>query len=260
MENNKAPTPKLDDSQNNQTPAFSENDQTNLNDSSDTSAGVVNKPVAIASSDGVTSDTNNSENTNNEKIELNSATIKAILLSAKKPFLKLGKMVQNLISKLSDKIQVQSSYKYFLLFLAITFLLAFFALLNIPFILFNPGKYLSLLTFGNIFLMISFLFYYGSKDFFAFLIDEKRTGVVFGHLLTICSSFFVSIFIGGYFLQFILDFVLSITTAMFILSLLPGGKGGISALKNMLLGPGMLLWSYIKGKISGNNNDSVLPQ
>ena len=47
---------------------------------------------------------------------------------------------------------------------------------------------------------------------------------------------------------------------MFILSLLPGGKGGISALKKMLLGPGMLLWSYIKGKISGNNNDSVLPQ
>ena len=157
MENNKAPTPKLDDSQN-KTPAFSENDRVILNDSSDASAGVVNKPVAIVSSDGVTSDTNNSENTNNEKIELNSATIKAILLSAKKPFLKLGKMVQNLISKLSDKIQVQSSYKYFLLFLAITFLLAFFALLNIPFILFSPGKYLSLLTFGNIFLMISFLF------------------------------------------------------------------------------------------------------
>ena len=89
MENNKAPIPKLDNSQNNQTSALSENDQIILNDSSDTSAGVVNKPVTITSSNDMTSNTNNSENTNNEKFELNSATIKSILLSAKKPFLKL---------------------------------------------------------------------------------------------------------------------------------------------------------------------------
>ena len=255
------PEPKLDNPQaNNQAPTFTEKDKIILNDTTDTSADVVNNPVAITSLIDMTSNTNNNENSNNEKIELNQETMYAILSSAKKPFLKLGKIVQSYISKLSDKIQVQSSYKYFLIFLAMGLLLYFFALLNIPFILFSPGKYLSLLTFGNIFIMVSFFFYYGSKDFFAFLVDENRTGVVFAHLLSMCSSLFIYIFIGGYFLQFLLDFILSITTVMFVLTLIPGGKGGISAIKNMLLGPGKLLWNNVKGKIFGNNNDSDLPQ
>ena len=77
-----------------------------------------------------------------------------------------------------------------------------------------------------------------------------------------CFSFVISIFIGGYFLQFILDFILGITTVMFILTLIPGGRGGISAIKNMIFGPGLFLFNNIKGKIFGDNsnNGSVLPQ
>ena len=110
--------------------------------------------------------------------------------------------------------------------------------------------------------MLSFLFYYGSKDFFAFLIDENRTGVVFAHLSSVFFSFFISIFVGGYFIQFLLDFVLGITTIMFILTLLPGGKGGVNAIKNMIFGPGWFLLNTLKGKIFGDNgnNGSVLPQ
>ena len=126
------PEPKLDNPQaNNQAPTFTEKDKIILNDTTDTSADVVNNPVTITSSTDMTSNTNNNENSNNEKIELNQETMYAILSSAKKPFLKLGKIVQSYISKLSDKIQVQSSYKYFLIFLAMGLLLYFFALLNI---------------------------------------------------------------------------------------------------------------------------------
>ena len=51
------------------------------------------------------------------------------------------------------------------------------------------------------------------------------------------------------------------TTIMFILTLLPGGKGGISAIKNILMGPGFFIWNKIKSKIFGDNyGDSVLPQ
>ena len=49
---------------------------------------------------------------------------------------------------------------------------------------------------------------------------------------------------------------------MFILTLIPGGRGGISAIKNMILGPGLFLFNNLKGKIFGDNanNGSVLPQ
>ena len=88
------PEPKLDNPQaNNQAPTFTEKDMIISNDAQDTSADVVNNPVAIASSTDMTSNTNNNENSNNEKIELNPETMYAILLSAKKPFLKLGKIV-----------------------------------------------------------------------------------------------------------------------------------------------------------------------
>ena len=259
MDKDQAPIPdiKIENSQENiQTPTFNENENIILNDTADSSAGVINNPVPIVSTKEIESNNNNAET------ELNPSKLNVIFSLIKSPFLKLGKKVQNLISKLSDKIQIQSSYKYFLLFLAIGFLFIFFSILCLPFIIFNPGKFLRLLTFGNIFIMISFLFYYGSKDFFAFLIDENRTGVVFAHLSSMCFSFFISIFIGGYILQFILDFILGITTIMFVLTLIPGGKGGISAIKNMLLGPGLFLFNNIKGKIFGDNsnNGSVLPQ
>ena len=108
-------------------------------------------------------------------------------------------------------------------------------------------------------IMLSFLYYYGSKDFFAFLVDKKRTGVMFGHVSGVFCSLIVSLFIGGYFLQLLLDCVLSITTIMFILTLIPGGQGGIAGIQRMLISPLVLLYSTFKGKIFGDNN-SVLPQ
>ena len=240
-----------------QTPPFNENENIILNDTQELSANVINKPVPIVNSSEINTNINN-----NSGNELNPSILSVLISYLKTPFLKVGKSVQNLLSKLSKKIQIQSSYKYFLIFLGLGILFFFFAFLCLPFIIFNPGKFLRLLTFGNIFIMLSFLFYYGSKDFFAFLIDENRTGVVFAHLSSVFFSFFISIFVGGYFIQFLLDFVLGITTIMFILTLLPGGKGGVNAIKNMIFGPGWFLLNTLKGKIFGDNgnNGSVLPQ
>jgi hypothetical protein len=265
MDKNQAPPSpdlKIEIHQENlQAPPFNENEKIILNDSPESTTNVINKPVPIKNSTEIDSNTNNNNNSESGN-ELNPSIISVIFSYLKTPFLKVGKSVQNLLSKLSEKIQVQSSYKYFLIFLGLGLLFFFFALLCLPFIIFNPGKFLRLLTLGNIFIMLSFLFYYGSKDFFSFLIDAKRTGVVFAHLLSMCFSFFISLFIGGYFIQFLLDFILGITTIMFILSLLPGGSGGISAIKNMILGPGLFLLNNLKGKIFGDNsnNGSVLPQ
>ena len=263
MDKDQTPSPDLKNEipqENLQASPFNENENIILNDTPESTANVINKPVPIKNSTEIDSNTNN--NNSDSGSELNPSIISVVFSYLKSPFLKIGKSVQNLLSKLSEKIQIQSSYKFFLIFLGLGLLFFFFAFLCLPFIIFNPGKFLRLLTLGNIFIMLSFLYYYGSKDFFSFLIDEKRTGVVFAHLLSMCFSFFISIFVGGYFIQLLLDFILGITTIMFILTLLPGGSGGISTIKNMIFGPGLFLLNNLKGKIFGDNsnNGSVLPQ
>ena len=237
---------------------FNENEHIVLNDTNEneTVADVVNNPVPITSSAELASN-----NTKND--EGNSSLRSKIFIICNpftKIFLKLGQYFQNLISKLSEKVQIQSSYKYFLIFLALGLLLLFFALMCIPFIFFNPGKYLRLLSIGNILIMLSFLYYYGSKDFFAFLVDKNRTGVMFSHILGVICGFFVSLFVGGYLLRLFLDIVLSITTIMFILTLIPGGQGGIAGIQRMLISPLVLLYSTFKGKIFWGGDSSVLPQ
>ena len=259
MNSGEAPTPDMpikNPKENIQNQPFNENEQIILNDPIDSSSNVINKPVIVTTTEEI----NNHINNNGDEI-LNDTIFNRVISYIKYPFLKLGKYVQNLISKLSEKVQINSSYKYFLIFLALGAFFFFFSALCLPFVLFNPGKFLRFLSFGNIFIMLSFLFYYGSKDFFSFLIDEKRTCIVFAHLLSSFFGLFISLFIGGYFIQFLLDFILGMTTIMFILTLLPGGKGGISAIKNILMGPGFFIWNKIKSKIFGDNYvDSVLPQ
>ena len=233
---------------------LNENEKTSFNDLNENEkvANVLNNPVPIVIS---------SEQISNKE-EKDQAPSKFILILKKlfspitNQFLKIGTNFQNLLSKLSEKVQVQQSYKYFLIFLGLGLLLLFFALLCIPFAIFNPGKLLRLLSFGNIFIIICFLFYYGSKDFFAFLIDQKRTGVMFGHILVLFCSLFASLFIGGYFLQLFLDIILCLTTIMFILTLIPGGQEGIAGIKRMLISPLLLLFHSFKGKIFGDSSNN----
>ena len=232
--------------------SFNENEHIIINDSKENIADVVNTPVPISSSTEqvITIEKINDDNTHfASKFDI-------ILSPILMPFYKLGQYCQTLISKISDKINIQSSYKYFLIFLSLGLLLFFFSLFYIPFAIFNPGKLLSVLSFGNIFIMLSFLFYYGSKDFFAFLIDHNRAGVMISHIIFMLCSLFVSLLIGGYFLQLLLDIILCITTVMFVLTLIPGGQGGISGIKAMLISPLMLVFNSFKGKIFGDNSNS----
>ena len=237
---------------------FAENEHIILNDTKENEpiADVVNKPVPISTS---AEQTVGIEIIHEEPPSTFSSKIKNILNPLLTPFFKLGKYCQSLISNFSEKVNIQSSYKYFLIFLALGMLFFFFALFYVPFFILYPGKLLRLLSLGNIFIMLSFLFHYGSKDFFAFILDEKRVYIVLGHIFLMVFSLFFSIFIGGYFLQLLLDVLLCSTTVMFVLTLVPGGQGGIQGIKNMLLGPLFFFYNTFKGKIFGESNID-LPQ
>ena len=99
-----------------QTPPFNENENIILNDTQELSANVINKPVPIVNSSEINTNINN-----NSGNELNPSILSVLISYLKTPFLKVGKSVQNLLSKLSEKIQIQSSYKYFLIFLGLGF-------------------------------------------------------------------------------------------------------------------------------------------
>ena len=98
--------------------------------------------------------------------------------------------------------------------------------MSLPFIFLSPSKILSYLSFGNILLILSLLFYYGSNRFFGFLRDGKRFKITLSHILFIVCGLFFPMF-QGYIFSFILDIALIITTVMFLLTIIPGGQRGI---------------------------------
>lgn len=230
---------------------FAENDQIIFNDTEDIST------TPQKGSDSIRNGEINIPQIDTTNInETNSNTI---LGKIKKLPHFIGAYFQSLLGKLSDKIQVQSSYKYFLIFIVIGLIFMIFAVLSLPFILFNPSRLLSHLSIANIMIMISFLFYYGSRDFFGFLVDPNRTCVMVNYLISVFLGLFVS-FTKGYFLSLLIDIVLIITTIMFILTLLPGGQNGIALIKAMLSGPILNLFNSFVKKGNKQGNTSDLPQ
>ena len=105
--------------------------------------------------------------------------------------------------------------------------------MSLPFIFFSPSKTLSYLSFANILLILSFLFYYGSNRFFGFLRDGNRFTITLIHILLIICGLFLPLF-QGYIFSFILDIALILTTVMFLLTIVPGGQRGINAIQMSL--------------------------
>ena len=68
---------------------------------------------------------------------------------------------------------------------------------------------------------------------------------IFIHLLIVCFALFCPIF-KKYFLALLLDAGLLVTTVMFILTLLPGGQGGVNAIKSSLLNTLLSMFSKFK--------------
>ena len=141
--------------------------------------------------------------------------------------------VQNFVFGLTDRLQIQSNMKLFLLCLLICGFNFFSCLISLPFIFMSPANLLSKLSFGNILLILSFLFYYGSNRFFGFLRDGRRFKITLIHLILIILGLCLPMF-RGYFLSFLLDLALIVTTVMFLLTIIPGGQSGINAIQGSL--------------------------
>ena len=141
--------------------------------------------------------------------------------------------IQNYLLNLTERLQISSNIKISLICLLICGVNFFLLLMSFPMIFISPSKILGYLSFGNILLIMSLLFYYGSNRFFGFLRDNKRFKIALIHILLIICGLFFPMF-QGYIFSFLLDLALIFTTAMFVLTIIPGGQSGVNAMQTSL--------------------------
>ena len=141
-----------------------------------------------------------------------------------------------LANKIIEKLEVERSIGIFSVLICIGIGLIILSFFLLPIVLVSPKKFSFCFAVGSIFVLISFLFLVGTKNYVNKIMDNKR--------IYISVSFILSIFIGigfslgnHYFISLICSGVQLISMIMFILTFIPGGRAGIDCIKKALSSP-----------------------
>ena len=120
----------------------------------------------------------------NGNVEISSSQNESVDIVAPKTW--KDKLAITLISKL----EVQKNITVFLSLLGFGSLLLCFSIFLIPFIITSPSKFSLCFAFGCTLVLISFLFYHGTKNYILKLFDKKRFTIT---VLFICSILLVDV-------------------------------------------------------------------
>jgi hypothetical protein len=138
---------------------------------------------------------------------------------------------------MKEKVQVETNYTYFFILLSIGLVCFCSSLFILPFVFLSPGNFIFFFSIGCIFILISFLFVYGTQVYFSKLFSSERvyfTLLFFGSLIVgIVSSCFTSSFL----LSLICAVLQLISLLVFVLSFIPGGNTGIGFIGSSLMYP-----------------------
>ena len=141
-----------------------------------------------------------------------------------------------LANKIIEKLEVERSIGIFSVLICIGIGLIILSFFLLPIVLVSPKKFSFCFAVGSIFVLISFLFLVGTKNYVNKIMDNKR--------IFISISFILSIFIGigfslgnHYFISLICSGVQLISMVMFVLTFIPGGRAGIDCIKKALSSP-----------------------
>ena len=142
------------------------------------------------------------------------------------------KMAHAIISK----VEVEKNITAFISLLGIGCFLICLSLLMLPLIITSPAKFSMCFGLGSVLVLISFLFYHGTKNYIMKLFDKKRFIIT---IFFICSIFLGLIFSIGkhYFISLLCSLFQLISLILFILTFIPGGKYGIKCIKNRMSSP-----------------------
>lgn len=156
-------------------------------------------------------------------------------------------MLNKLKLNVSNSIEVEKSYKSFFITIAIGFGFLALSLIFLPFVILQPQKFLSLFSIGSLFVLGSFIFIHGTKEYFTMLFDTKRKFFTIAYLISLLLGFYYA-FIKGYFLiSLICTAVQLVTLIIFTLSFIPGGNSGIALILSMLQSPALNMISKFRG-------------
>ena len=163
-----------------------------------------------------------SDNTDNEGIKLKGGTTSEESTSNEKSC--LTKLKTYLIST----IQVETSYLKFGIMFVTGAVIIVISLFFLPLILITPKKFALLFALGTFVSICSFIFYYGTIEFFEMLFNKDRIIFTIIYLTGFFGCLFFPTFFGkNYFVILVFSGLEMISTFFFILTFLPGGYRSI---------------------------------
>ena len=151
-----------------------------------------------------------------------------------------------------NKVEVQKNKTVFFSLLAIGSFLLCISLLTIPLIITSPSKFSMTLAFGSAFILASFLFFYGTKNYVLKLFDKKRflLSILFISSIIIAIIFW---FINNYFLSLLISIFQVLCVVLFGLTFVPGGQKGITYVKKKISSPFVKIFMNIAQREITNN-------
>ena len=135
-----------------------------------------------------------------------------------------------------EKVEVEKNITVFISLLGIGCFLICLSIFMLPLIITSPSKFSMCFSLGSILILVSFLFYHGTKNYIMKLFDKKRFIIT---ILFICSIILGLIFSLGkhYFISLLCSLFQLISLVLFVLTFVPGGKKGINCIKKKMSSP-----------------------
>ena len=137
---------------------------------------------------------------------------------------------------LISNIQVETSYLKFGVVFITGMIIIMLSLFFLPLILISPKKFALLFALGTFVSLSSFIFYYGTIQFFELLFNKDRIWFTLVYLTGFFGCIFFPAFLGkNYFIILAFSGLEMISTLFFILTFLPGGYTSIRFFSNLFI-------------------------
>ena len=137
---------------------------------------------------------------------------------------------------LISNIQVETSYLKFGIVFVTGMIIIMISLFFLPLILISPKKFALLFALGTFVSILSFIFYYGTLQFFELLFNKDRIWFTVAYLTGFFGCLFFPTFFGkNYFIILVFSGLEMISTLFFILTFLPGGYSSIRMFSNLFI-------------------------
>ena len=137
---------------------------------------------------------------------------------------------------LISNIQVETSYLKFGIIFVTGIIIIMISLFFLPLILISPKKFSLLFALGTFVTILSFIFYYGTLQFFELLFNKDRIWFTVAYLTGFFGCLFFPTFFGkNYFIILVFSGLEMISSLFFILTFLPGGYSSIRMFSNLFI-------------------------